>query len=169
MMKALSMTGYVTLTTLAWLLGSWVQQSLALAEPKTIKIGIQAQATVQTQTQTQTQTPTQTLTPTQAQTPTQGLALAIARGFTIMADQRLGNCMACHSVPDALGKKYGVQSTFAPPLDAVASRYDAPTLRQWVEDAREINPQTMMPPFAAHGILSALQINDVLASLSTLK
>ncbi len=91
------------------------------------------------------------------------------RGFRIIADQRLGNCMACHSVPDAQGKKSGTQSTFAPPLDGVASRYDAATLRQWVADARLINPQTMMPPFASMGILSAAQIDDVLAALLTLK
>lgn len=93
----------------------------------------------------------------------------IQRGFRVMADQRLGNCMACHSVPDAQGKKSGIQSTFAPPLDGVASRYDAKTLRLWVADARRINPDTMMPPFAANGILNAAQIDDVLAALATLK
>ncbi len=94
---------------------------------------------------------------------------SVASGFRIMADQRLGNCMACHSVPDAQGKKTGVQSTFAPPLDGVASRYNAATLRQWVADARLINPQTLMPPFAANNILNNEQIDDVLTALGTLK
>jgi sulfur-oxidizing protein SoxX len=91
------------------------------------------------------------------------------RGFRIIADQRLGNCMACHSMPDAEGKKVGIQSTFAPPLDGVAVRYNEATLRQWVDDARKINPQTLMPPFATSGILSAAQIDDVLAALLSLK
>jgi L-cysteine S-thiosulfotransferase len=103
-----------------------------------------------------------TLSQTQDASPTQ-------RGFRIIADQRLGNCMACHSMPDAQGKKIGIQSTFAPPLDTVASRYDAAALRQWVADARIINPQTFMPPFATNGILSVAQIDDVLAALLTLK
>ena len=94
---------------------------------------------------------------------------AIARGFRIIADQRLGNCMACHSMPDAQGKKADIQSTFAPPLDTVASRYGAATLRQWIADARVINPQTLMPPFAVNGILSNTQIDDVLAALQSLK
>jgi mono/diheme cytochrome c family protein len=72
-------------------------------------------------------------------------------------------------MPDAQGKKTGVQSTFAPPLDGVATRHDAATLRQWVTDARSIHPQTLMPPFATNGILSAAQIDDVLAALVTLK
>jgi L-cysteine S-thiosulfotransferase len=94
---------------------------------------------------------------------------AVQGGFRIIADQRQGNCMACHSMPDAQGKKVGIQSTFAPPLDGVANRYDADTLRQWVADARKINPQTLMPPFATNGMLSASQIDDVLAALLTLK
>jgi L-cysteine S-thiosulfotransferase len=96
-------------------------------------------------------------------------ASAAQRGFRIIADQRLGNCMACHSMPDAQGRKVGTQSTFAPPLDTVASRYDPATLRQWLLDARVINPQTLMPPFAAQGILSTAQIDEVLAALLTLK
>jgi L-cysteine S-thiosulfotransferase len=96
-------------------------------------------------------------------------ANAAQRGFRIIADQRLGNCMACHSMPDVNGKKWGAQSTFAPPLDAIASRYDPATLRQWLLDARVINPHTLMPPFAAQGILSTAQIDDVLAALLTLK
>jgi L-cysteine S-thiosulfotransferase len=94
---------------------------------------------------------------------------AVQRGFRVIADQRLGNCMACHSVPDAQGNKQGIQSTFAPPLDGVAKRYNPTTLRQWVADARAINPQTMMPPFAANGILSAAQLDDVLAALQSLR
>jgi L-cysteine S-thiosulfotransferase len=96
-----------------------------------------------------------------AQTP------SAASGWRIVLEQRLGNCVACHSVPNAEGKKTGVQSTFAPALDGVASRYSPETLRQWVVDARKINADTLMPPFGL--ILSADQVADVLAALQTLR
>jgi L-cysteine S-thiosulfotransferase len=94
-------------------------------------------------------------------------AADVANGWRVLLEQRQGNCVACHSIPNEQGKKTGVQSTFAPPLDGVASRYDADVLRQWVVDARNINPNTLMPPFGL--ILSAEQINDVLAALQTLR
>lgn len=89
------------------------------------------------------------------------------QGWRILFDQRLGNCVACHSIPDAQGKKSGIQSTFAPALDGVASRLQADHLRQWVVDGRRINPDTLMPPFGL--ILSPDQIEDVLAALQTLR
>jgi sulfur-oxidizing protein SoxX len=99
------------------------------------------------------------------------------RGFGLMFDQRGGNCAACHSIPDASGKKSGVQSNFAPPLDGVASRYSAAQLLQWVVDARKINPPTLMPPFgldlntdkAKGRLLTDAQIADVVAALQTLR
>jgi sulfur oxidation c-type cytochrome SoxX len=108
-------------------------------------------------------------------TPTwsQSIDAALARGYRILFDQRLGNCAACHSIPDAQGKKYGIQSSFAPALDGVGSRYDRATLMQWVTDARVIHPQTFMPPFGAdlgHGrLLTDAQITDVVATLQNLR
>jgi sulfur-oxidizing protein SoxX len=102
---------------------------------------------------------------------------AAERGFALMFDQRGGNCAACHSIPDTAGKKSGVQSNFAPPLDGVASRYSAAQLLQWVVDARKINPQTLMPPFgvdlntdkAKGRLLTDAQIADVVTALQTLR
>jgi sulfur oxidation c-type cytochrome SoxX len=89
------------------------------------------------------------------------------QGWRVLFDQRQGNCVACHSIPDQKGAKTGIQSTFAPALDGVASRYSTEQLRQWVVDARKINPDTLMPPFGA--MLSAQQVTDVLAALQTLR
>jgi sulfur oxidation c-type cytochrome SoxX len=89
------------------------------------------------------------------------------QGWRILFDQRLGNCAACHSIPNEKGQKSGIQSTFAPALDGVAARYSAAQLRQWVEDARKINPNTMMPPFGQ--MLTPQQVTDVLAALQTLR
>jgi L-cysteine S-thiosulfotransferase len=96
-----------------------------------------------------------------AQTP------SLTNGWRILLEQRSGNCVACHAIPNEQGYKTGVQSTFAPQLDGVASRYSSEVLRQWVVDARKINPDTLMPPFGL--ILSAEQINDALAVLQTLR
>jgi L-cysteine S-thiosulfotransferase len=89
------------------------------------------------------------------------------QGWRILFDQRLGNCAACHSIPNEQGKKTGIQSTFAPALDGVAARYSAAQLRQWVVDARKINPDTLMPPFGQ--MLTPQQVTDVLAALQTLR
>jgi L-cysteine S-thiosulfotransferase len=105
--------------------------------------------------------PVSALAETLTQTP------SAASGWRILFEQRLGNCVACHSIPNEQGKKTGVQSTFAPPLDGVAGRYSAETLRQWVVDARKINPDTLMPPFGL--ILSPEQVADVLAAMQTLR
>lgn len=91
----------------------------------------------------------------------------VANGWRILLEQRLGNCVACHSIPNEQGKKTGVQSTFAPALDGVAGRYSPEKLQQWVVDARKINPDTLMPPFGL--ILSSEQIRDALAALKTLR
>lgn len=95
------------------------------------------------------------------------LAADVTSGWRVLLEQRLGNCVACHSIPNEQGKKTGVQSTFAPALDGVAGRYSAEILRQWVVDARKINPDTLMPPFGV--ILSSAQISDALAALQTLR
>ncbi len=92
---------------------------------------------------------------------------SVQQGWRILFDQRSGNCVACHSIPDEKGAKSGIQSTFAPALDGVASRYSTAQLRQWVVDARKINPDTLMPPFAV--MLSPQQLTDVLAALQTLR
>jgi L-cysteine S-thiosulfotransferase len=109
---------------------------------------------------------TQPFAPTQADTAPLSAA-SLQQGWRILFDQRLGNCAACHSIPNEQGKKVGIQSTFAPALDGVATRYNAVQLRQWVVDARKINPNTMMPPFGQ--MLSPQQVTDVLAALQTLR
>jgi L-cysteine S-thiosulfotransferase len=92
---------------------------------------------------------------------------SLAQGWQVLFDQRVGNCAACHSIPDQKGAKSGIQSTFAPALDGVATRYSAAQLRQWVVDARKINPNTLMPPFGQ--MLTPQQVTDVLAALQTLR
>ena len=102
----------------------------------------------------------------------QGIA---EQGFRTMASATGGNCVACHGLPG----QAGVRSTFGPALDTVGTRYSPDALRQWVVDARQIKPDTLMPPFGttqgthgpirAQAMLSPQEIDDVVAALQTLR
>ena len=106
-----------------------------------------------------------------------GRAQSVESGFRILFEQRSGNCTACHSIPDRQGKKIGIQSTFAPPLDGVGSRLLKTEMVQWITDARALKPQTLMPPFgvdlntnmAKGRLLTDAQIADAVAALETLR
>lgn len=94
-------------------------------------------------------------------------------GLQLMADRTGGNCVVCHTVPGVPGPA----SDFAPSLVGVGKRWNAEELRQWVTDARQIKPQTLMPPFGttrhttqptrAAAMLTAEQIEHVVAALQT--
>lgn len=105
-------------------------------------------------------------------------------GLRIMANRQQGNCVTCHPISvlrDAKGidGASGKQGNFGPSLDGVANRYSMSQLRQWVMDARRINPNTLMPPFGtieavSHAspprpILSLEEIDKVTAALATLR
>lgn len=92
-------------------------------------------------------------------------------GWRIITERSLGNCGACHAWQAAPAST----STFAPPLDGVAQRYNAAQLRQWVVDPRHLRPDTLMPVFGslrglrqpapAQAVLSAEQIDAVVLAL----
>ena len=99
-------------------------------------------------------------------------ALANAElGWRIITERTLGNCGACHAWQAAPAST----STFAPPLDGVAQRYNATQLRQWVADARHLSADTLMPVFGSvrglrqpappQAVLSAEQIDAVVLAL----
>jgi L-cysteine S-thiosulfotransferase len=101
------------------------------------------------------------------------------RGRAIMLDRRLGACLLCHSGPLPEEK---FQGNLAPDLSEVGSRWSAGQLRLRLVDASRLNPDTIMPPYYRVGgltrvgdawrgkpILSAQQIEDVVAFLSTLR
>ena len=105
-------------------------------------------------------------------------------GLRIMANRQQGNCVTCHQISvlrdgQGIDGATGRQGDFGPSLDGVASRYSLTQLRQWVMDARKMNPQTLMPPFGtlegttqAHPsrpMLSSEQIDNVTAALATLR
>jgi len=101
------------------------------------------------------------------------------RGRQIVADRAVSACLLCHSGPFPAPH---LQGNIGPPLDGVGARRSAGQLRLQLVDARQLNPNTVMPPYfvtdgmtrteqARRGqpILSAQQIEDVVSFLSTLR
>ena len=103
---------------------------------------------------------------------------AVEQGLRIMSNREQGNCITCHRIgrlPQALGR----QGNFGPALDGVGSRYSPAQLRQWVVDARQLQPDTMMPPFGTldglhrpnvpRPLLTPEEIDLVVAALAALR
>src|SRR5690606_2930634 len=101
-----------------------------------------------------------------------------ARGRAIIV-KRENICLLCHSGPFP---EQRFQGDLAPPLDGTGSRWSAGELRLRLVDATRLNPDTIMPSFyrvdgfnrvatAFRGkpVLTAAQIEDVVAYLATLK
>ncbi len=101
------------------------------------------------------------------------------RGRTIVVNRQVGLCLLCHSGPFPEQK---FQGTLAPDLTGAGSRSTAGQLRLRLVDASKLNPETIMPPyyrvdglnrvptsFAGKPILTAEQIEDVVAYLMTLR
>jgi len=102
-----------------------------------------------------------------------------ARGKAIVLNRQVGLCLLCHSGPFPEER---FQGNMAPDLKGTGSRWSAGELRLRLVDARRLNPETIMPPyyvvdgmtrvarnFRGKPILSAEQIEDVVAFLATLK
>ena len=102
-------------------------------------------------------------------------------GAKVLANRGLGNCLACHTVT-ALEKEQ-FHGNVAPPLDGAADRWTPEQLRAIVADAKQVfGEQTVMPGFyslkvginvrkdlVGKTILTAQQVEDVVAFLATLK
>jgi L-cysteine S-thiosulfotransferase len=102
-----------------------------------------------------------------------------ARGRTIVADRQLGLCLLCHSGPFPDER---FQGDLAPNLAGAGRRWTESQLRLRIVDASRVNPSTIMPPyyrveglervaaaFRGRPILTAEQIEDVVAFLTTLR
>jgi sulfur-oxidizing protein SoxX len=88
----------------------------------------------------------------------------IAAGKALAGDRNSGNCFACHQVEGA-----ELAGNIGPPLIAMKMRFpEREVLYQQVADPRVRNPNTVMPPYGAHGILSERELNLVIDYLLTL-
>ncbi|OAB54904.1 sulfur oxidation c-type cytochrome SoxX [Phormidium willei BDU 130791] len=101
------------------------------------------------------------------------------RGRAVAINRQLGNCLSCHAMPIPEQPFHGETG---PALTGVGDRLDEGQLRLQVVNAHALNPQSMMPafyevrgkhrvaePFEGKPILTAQQVEDVVAYLKTLK
>ena len=87
-----------------------------------------------------------------------------AKGKKIAENRKKGNCFACHNYEGA-----HLAGNVGPPLVAMKSRFpDKAKLRAQIWDATRMNPNTMMPPFGRHEILSEKEIDAVTEWVLTL-
>ena len=102
-----------------------------------------------------------------------------ARGRAIVASRQVGLCLLCHSGPFPEER---FQGNLAPDLTGAGKRWSEGQLRLRIVDSSRVNPATIMPAYhvtnglvrvapAWRGkpVLSAQQIEDVVAFLMTLK
>ena len=102
-----------------------------------------------------------------------------ARGRAIVASRQQGLCLLCHSGPIPEER---FQGNLAPDLTGAGGRWNAAQLRLRLVDGRRLNPATIMPSYyrtegltrvgaawQGRTLMSAAQIEDVIAYLQTLK
>jgi sulfur-oxidizing protein SoxX len=101
------------------------------------------------------------------------------RGRAIVTNRYVGLCLLCHSGPFP---EQRMQGTLAPDLRGAGARWTEGQLRLRIVDAARLNPSTIMPPyyrvdglgrvassFRGKPVLTAAQIEDVVAFLATLR
>ena len=102
-----------------------------------------------------------------------------ARGRAIVANRHVGLCLLCHSGPIPEER---FQGTIAPDLKGAGSRWSEGQLRLRIVDPGRLNADTIMPAyyrvdglnrmtptFRGKPVLTAKQIEDVVAYLATLR
>jgi len=81
----------------------------------------------------------------------------------IMTNPNIGNCTACHSIPN---DPKVVAGDIGPPFIGMKARFpDIAKLRAAVNDQQVISPQTIMPPFGRNKILTPEQIEVVVQQI----
>jgi sulfur-oxidizing protein SoxX len=101
------------------------------------------------------------------------------RGRAIVVNRQVGLCLLCHTGPFPEER---FQGTLAPDLKGAGSRSTEGQLRLRIVDASQLKPDTIMPPyyrvdglervapsFQGKPVLTAEQIEDVIAFLVTLR
>ena len=102
-----------------------------------------------------------------------------ARGREIVKNRQVGLCLLCHTGPFPEERFMG---NLAPDMSGAGSRWSESQLRARIVDARQFNPDTIMPPyhetkglahvapsFKGKPLLTAEQVEDVVAFLMTLR
>ncbi|WP_222184177.1 sulfur oxidation c-type cytochrome SoxX [Geminicoccus harenae] len=103
-----------------------------------------------------------------------------ARGAVLIGERHKSLCVLCHAGP---WPDPHLQGTLGPDLSGVGARLDAGQIRLRIVDPKHLDPATIMPAyyrlpepgrnvaeaFAGRTILSAAEIEDLVAHLASLK
>lgn len=87
----------------------------------------------------------------------------ISEGKDIAFDRKKGNCLSCHLI---IGGE--MPGNIGPPLMMMKVRFTEERLRSQIYDATKVNPNSLMPPFGKHHILSKDEIDKVVKYIRTL-
>jgi len=88
----------------------------------------------------------------------------VEKGKDIAFDRAKGNCLACHAMDDGT-----LPGNIAPPIVGMQLRYpDKAKLRAQIWDATVANPNTIMPPFGRHQIVTEEEIDQIVEYVYTL-
>jgi sulfur-oxidizing protein SoxX len=88
----------------------------------------------------------------------------VAEGKKLAFDRKKGNCLACHAMEGG-----DLAGNTGPPLVVMKARYpDRSKLSEQIADPTIRNPNSLMPPFGRHGILTKDEIEKITTYLLTL-
>jgi len=88
----------------------------------------------------------------------------LAAGKQLAMARNKGNCLACHAIADG-----ELPGNIGPPLIYMQQRFpDRAQLRAQIADPTVRNPNTVMPPFGRHRILSEDEIDLIVDYIHTL-
>lgn len=81
----------------------------------------------------------------------------IAAGKKLAFNRKKGNCLACHAIAGG-----SLPGNIGPPLIAMKARFpDVSVLRAQIWNASAKNPNSIMPPFGRHHMLSDSEIDKI--------
>ena len=91
-------------------------------------------------------------------------ASVIEEGKKLAFDRKKGNCLACHQIEGG-----DLPGNIGPPLVAMKARFpEKAKLRAQIWDATRVNPNSIMPPFGRHKIVSDTEIDKIVEFVYTL-
>lgn len=89
---------------------------------------------------------------------------AVADGKKVAFDRKKGNCLACHMIAGG-----SLPGNIGPPLIAMKARFpDKSRLQAQIWDPTVVNPNSIMPPFGKHKILTEKEVELVTEFIYTL-
>lgn len=84
-------------------------------------------------------------------------ASAVSKGKKVAFHRKKGNCLACHAI-----KGGRLPGNIGPPLVNMKDRFPSKSkLKDQIWDATQNNPNTIMPPFGKHNILTKDELDLV--------